>query len=500
MTELTRESRTAGRPLARASHVADRRRSLTSSVLGSRYGAMAVVFACSALLAAAIADDRLRPLLLIPLPIVGLWAVGHFRFAAVCAVVALSATVVAPHVLKVPVGPLDIRLTELLLGALLAVACLRPRRNWWGGATGAALAIFFATVALSSILALQADRTHPVDAYEYTRALAPLLLFFVIVRLTPNPGEARRLLLIATVMAAMAGFASVLAAPPGSPLSGMLNPTGGDAIRDTEGLGLVNRVRLPGVALAYGLFWYAALRAMRSERTNRLPWLLVMGGLVAGLALSFNRNMWLGLVLGLLMVLALTQSPVRRRLAGVLLGLVGTMAAFGLSGGEVDRKSPVFPLVERATSLLRPEEQARQSSLTDRFVENRFAVAAIREHPVLGVGPGAPFGLRYILNEGNGVFSRQNALFVHNQYFHVLLIAGPLALLSLLAFLVGPVVAGVRRARRDDDFVALAASIVMIMASALVMISFVSATDATVLALLVGTLTVLLSAPPERHD
>ena len=458
----------------------------------------AVIVAASGLLALAIADARFRPLLLPPVALAGLWAVGHFQFAAACGVIALGASIVEPSTLKMPVGPLDLRLTEMLLGALLLVAFVRPRRQWWGGAAGAALAIFFAVLSVSAIAAVASGRAHPVDAYHYSRSLAPALMFFVVVRLFPEPGQVQRLLYAAVALATLTGVVSVLAAAPGSTITEFLNPSGtsngvAPPPSQTTGMGLVDRVRLPGVALAYVLFWYAALHAMRAAGTTRVLWAAAVIGTGLAIALSFNRNMWLGVSLGVVMVFVISHARARRQIAAGVLVLVVVGTLFTLSGARIPSDSPVYPIVARFTTLFQPGEEIQDSSLTDRFWENRYAIDAIGKNPIIGVGPGAPYGLTAITNLGNRVFLRNDALFLHNQYLHLLLIGGPLALLSFVTFLLAPVISGVRRLRHDDTFVALAVGLATTLMSSIVMIAFVHATFSLVLGVLVGALAVLVS-------
>ncbi len=462
----------------------------------------AAITIASAALAMVIVDDRLRLLLVPPMAIAGLWGVGRFPLVATFAVVALGATILHPSQFKVGVGPLDLRLSEVILGALLLVALVRPRRAWWGGTPGIALLIFFAVLVVSAISAVASGRAHPTDAYHYSRAMAPLLLFFVVIRLFPAPHDARRLLWAAGVLSIVTGVASLLAAPPGSPLVDILAP------RDlpvnerpppqlTDGLGLVNRLRLPGAALAYVLFWYAAAHVLRDRGASRVFWTATAVAIVATIAVSLNRNMWTGLALGGLIFFTLSRGSSRRGLVAAVLVVAALGAGVGLSGIQVSRDSPAYAFVARAQTLLQPEEQARTSSLTDRFYENRYAIATIREHPLMGVGPGAPFGLRDVENLGGGSHRRFDALFTHNQYLHLLLIGGPLLLVALLVFLVTPA-ARILRNRYDDDVTALSVAVALTLVSAVVFQTFVEAPFATVLGLLVGCLTVLTNRPV--HD
>jgi O-antigen ligase len=446
-------------------------------------------------IAVAVMDARFQRLLMLGLALVALALVFRFPFAATCAVLVLVAGVIEPGRFKLPVGPVELRLEELILGALIVVALLRPRRATLGGFPGWALITFLCVVCVSAYVALSSGRAQFTDVFQTVRLFAPLMLFFVVVRLFPEPGQVRRLLLAAVVIAAIGGVVALLVAAPGSGLATLLNPHGDSSIRSDEGLGLVNRVRLAGVVLAYALFWYTATRALGSRGAQRTGWLLALVGMAVAIVLSFNRNMWIGLVFGLFIMLAFSRGVTRRGLtvALVLLAAVGTTTV--LAGTRIGTDSPIYPLVERGSTLFDPTKEAQDSSLQDRFVENRRAMAAIERHPVLGIGAGASFGSVGLFRTPSGAIVRQDALFMHNQYLYLLLIGGPLGLISFVAFLGVPVVEALRR-RSDDALTALAAGVVITMLSAIVTMAFAHPTGSAVLALLTGALVVFLREPP----
>ena len=447
-------------------------------------------------IALAVVDSRFAKLVLLGLAAMGLVLVFRFPFAAACAVVMLTTTVLDPGRWKLPVGPTELRLEELILGALLIVAVLRPRRSWWGGVAGGALAVFFALLAAAFSLTVVSGRAAFSDAFGYSRLFAPLLLFFVIVRLFPEPAQALRVVSVAAILAALAGVVAVLAAAPGSAVASFLNPSGDASIRDSEGFGLVNRVRLPGVYLAYALFWFAAARAATVRGSGRFGWTLVVAGMGIGLALSFNRNMWLGVVLGLGLMLVLSRLRTRRHFLAAVAVLVAGGAGFVVSGAQVSESSPLYPIVERGTSLTDPREQAKSSSLQDRALENRFAFRTLERYPVTGVGPGAPYGLTGTDLTAGGTFVRVEARFMHNQYVHLLLIGGPAMLAAYLTFLGIPTLRGLTQASEDDAARALAIGLAIVLVSAIVTIFFVDATGSAVVALLAGTLTVITGRRP----
>ena len=467
---------------------------------GSHRGIRAAAFAAALLvadlgIALAIVEPRLHRLLLLGVAVVALALVFRFPMAATCFALVLLATVVEAQRFKIPFGPIELRLAEVVVGALCLVALVRPRRAWWGGFAGVALLAFLAVLTLSSYLTIESGRASFNLVYVTARAFVPLVLFFVIVRLFPEPERVTRLLVMSVALAAIAGVIAVLAAAPGSPVQEILNPDNSSTIRDREGFGIVNRVRLPGVALAYPLFWYTAVRTVHAERVQRLWWLTALAAMTVALALSFNRNQWIGLVLGLCCMLALSRVRARKSFvtALVLFATVGMGAV--LAGTNISADSPVYPIVKRGTTLLDPQSEVRDSSLQDRVVESRLAIAAYKQHPFTGIGPGASFGSRSTSTDASGAVVRTEQNFLHNQYLFLLIIGGPLALLAFCAFLLAPAVSVLGRHDLDDGVVALAVGILLIMVSAIVSIAFADATSAAVVALLAGALVVLTQRP-----
>jgi O-antigen ligase len=452
---------------------------------------VAGLLAVDAIVAIAVVDARFQRLLMLGLAAVALALVFRFPFAATCGVLILVAGVTEPGRFKVPVGPMELRFEELLVGALLLVAVVRPRRAWMGGIPGWALTLFLAVVCLSGLLALSSGRATFTDAFATVRLFTPALLFFVVVRLFPAPHQVRRLLVAAVVIAAVGGVVALLVATPGSALENVLNPQGDNSIRGSEGLGILNRVRLSGVALAYALFWYTAFRALSAQPARRFWWVAAVCGMAVAIVLSLNRNMWIGLVLGMLMMLVLSRSVARRKLTLALVLVAAAGIGGAMAGTSVGADSPIRPVIERGSTLLNPSAETQDSSLQDRFLENRRAVATIERNPVVGVGPGASFGNVGLGRSAGGAVTRVDALFLHNQYLYLLLIGGPLALASFMVFLIVPVLEVFRRRWPDELLPSLAVGVVLIMLTAIVGMVFAHPTGSGVLALLIGAIVVL---------
>ncbi len=442
----------------------------------------ALVVLTEAVLAAAIVVPRVSVLAKLAFLAAVVAVVLRWPMVAVTAVLAGAASVVSPAVLTLSMGPLDLRGYELALGALLLVAVLVPRRRSWGGWPGGLLAAFLAAVGLGTALAVLDGRTDLSTGYNWARGFAPLLLFYAIVRLFPDEAQVHRLLTVGAALGALSGLVALMIA--GGAQLDWLFAGAADQFVDPGG-GAIPRLRLPGVALAYGLLWYAGSRTLATTGRSRLGWTLAAMGMVASVALSFNRNMWIGAVFGLALLLVLGGGRLRRGLVVALVAGVSVASVVLLVGLEHGGGSPLQPVIARGETLLDPGAVARSGSLQARFSENERAWAAFTQHPLTGIGAGASFGV-FFHDDVNGAVRRMDQLFLHNQYLYLLLIGGVPALLAFLGFLAGVLGAAWRRV--GEHVVPCVVGLAMILLSAVVMISFADSNMATALALLAGAL------------
>ena len=172
---------------------------------------------------------------------------------------------------------------ELCLTALLMVAVLRPKRDTWGGTAGKALLAFFVILGISAGLALESHHTTVTEAFNWGRDFYCLTIFWVVIRLFPSVEDRRTLLVGATVIAAGAGVIAVLVAL-GAGFGDALQAAGGQTVRSEEGLGSLQRVRLPGLSADYALFWFVAVQAASRVGKQRLLWGLALVCMLAGSA------------------------------------------------------------------------------------------------------------------------------------------------------------------------------------------------------------------------
>lgn len=384
------------------------------------------------------------------------------------------------------VGPLSARPHELALAALLALALLRPRARSWGGPAGAALAVFLVLIAVSGLLAISRGDAPLTDVFNWSRSFAPLTLFYVVVRLFPGAEERRALLAGAATIAAAAGVVALLVSL-GSSVGDALKGEGTQIVREEEGLPGLLRVRLAGLSLGYGLFWYVTVRIAAAPTGRRWPWVLALGAIALGIAVSFNRNMWIGLLVGLALMLLLGGPLVRARLASALaVGAAGIVLLASL--GSTTESRVLDPVVKRGATLFNPSQVSTESSLTDREQETRIAWQTAQSNLLLGVGPGAPFGVNNLEFVGPRSILVEPQLFLHNQYLYLLLIGGIPGLAAFLLFLGIPTVRSFTRTPRDPAVLACGVGVAMIMVSSIVAIYFSVEDMTAVLGLLTGAI------------
>lgn len=412
--------------------------------------------------------------------------VFRFPLATSIALFGLTDFLFYPTFFQLSVGSLNVRPHELALAGLFLVSLVRPVRRTWGGGTGIALAAFLGLLAAASGLALLDGRAALTDVFNWGRPFVLLTFFYVVVRLFPRSEQRRTLLTGFAVLAAIAGAVALFVAL-GAGIGDTLKGTGQTIVKEEEGAAGLLRVRLAGLSLAYGLFWYVAVRFAAARAGRKFGWSLLLGGMALAIAISFNRNMWLGLIAGLGLMMAVGGPFVRRRLTVAL-----TVAAVGIVliavFGSATESRVLEPVVHRGSTLFNPSKVESSSSLTDRETETRIAWGVAKRNLVLGIGPGVEFGVFESEFAGPHSIKVEPQLFLHNQYLYLLLICGVPGLIAFLMFLGIPVARAFRRSPVDPAITACGVGLAMIMISSIVAIYFSVEDMTAVLGLLTGVI------------
>jgi O-antigen ligase len=396
------------------------------------------------------------------------------------------------------VGSITVRPAEVALACLFLLAVLRPKKHTWGGRTGAGLAAFLAILALSGLVAVSSHTTNLSNAFNWGRPLALLAFFWIVIRLFPEPEDRRKLMTGIAVLAAVTGLATLLISM-GAGFGNSLKENGGvGELSGEEGTEGVQRIRLAGLSACYALFWYTVVQIIGRKGLSRLLWSGLLGGMLLAIVLSYNRNMWLGIVIGAVFMAVVGGVMVRSRMAiglAVLVGGLGVLLLFGSTGSGGG--SVVTPLIKRGSTILNPGKTEKESSLQARDEETAKAWKTARHHLALGVGPGVPFGVydsqAVVAGEVSLGEETNPQLFLHDQYIYLILICGIPGLLAFLFFVLTPLVDALRRAPRDPAITACAVGIAIILVSSVVAI-YLTVPDMTAL---LGLLTGVIVADKE---
>jgi O-antigen ligase len=434
-------------------------------------GLAGVVLVSELCVGAALVEPRLARLLVLAAAVLGLAFVFSFPLASFVGLLFLAASIFHGSYFTWSLGPVDVHPEEAILLALWVVAVVAPRRQTWGGAAGAALAVFLGSVIVAAWLGVQAGRVTPSDAVSWARPLIFYSSFWLVLRLFPDPGQLRTLLLAGLTCGAATGVLA-LVLQFASSLVDTFQGTGGQQIYTQTaeaGLGALKRIREPGLAFSYILFWWSVVAVIAARPGRRALLATLAAASALDVLLSFNRNMWLGLMFGTAIMLGLSGVQVRQRLFGSLaVGAAAVVLMFSVVGDSGGSQG-IEPIVQRAASVLTPQQLGEESSLRDRAEETAQAWRTVQAHPVFGVGAGADFGVRFNHQEASGTWVNTVQRFLHDQWLWLLLIGGAPALLAYLAFIATMLARAWSPATRTPSLIALGAGVAMVMVSAFVM-------------------------------
>ena len=219
-------------------------------------------------------------------------------------------------------------------------------------------------------------------------------------------------------------------------------------------LGGTSRIRLEGLYFIYSMCIPAVVMSIivrdRWQRLRVVALLLML----AAVALSLNRNMYGGTVVGLIVTALIAGPRIRHRLAMTIAASVLVVVLVTLTSITPAISSQVG---KRLATVLTPSQIVQSSSYQDRAYELSFALPSIARNPLYGVGPRQPYGAFVITGSGTS-----NRFFVQNLYIDI---ATDYGIPTALAFLLIPCVclaygaSRVRHAANPFDRALLAAAI-----------------------------------------
>lgn len=424
--------------------------------------------------AAIIVEPRLLPLLALLGVAGGAMVMFRFPLLVLGGLLLASASVLHPRYFP---EVSQARLPELVLVGLLGVAVVRPRRASWGGASGGALLAFFIVLAVTQGLAALDGRVEPIEAASWTRPLLLVAAFWVVVRLVPDRRTVERVVIAGAVVAGITAVLSASAATEGI-VGQLFQDPGRQYVSDGTGLGLgvLERVRFPGMALCYGFFWPLTVLAIRARGAARWLLLGLLGLMVMCLGLTLWRNVWLGVFFGFLLLVVLGGVQLRGQLLKSAAVAVATVLVLSLGAGaafSTERDSVLRPVIERASTLFTTPKNigSREKNVQSRATETRFALQTVGSHLVTGIGGGVQYGMWFKEARSGGRYVRVPQKFLHNQWLWLVLVGGVPLMLLWAGFLVSTLRVA-WTGPRDPLTTALGIGLACIMLSALVELFF----------------------------
>lgn len=195
--------------------------------------------------------------------------------------------------------------------------------------------------------------------------------------------------------------------------------------------GGVLRIRPPGLTLVYVTAAFAAAYLLWGPRVRRLLAAGVLSVCGLGILLSLNRNMMLGLVVGV--VVAGIVSKSRGRLAvGILVS--GLIVAGGLAVVTSESRMSSGNAIVQRTMSLADVRGIQEGTLEVRTYENRLARKVLGREWLGGIGWGTSYGATLPVASG-GTYIIVDRPWIHNQYYSMWLRAGIVGLAALLVAL-----------------------------------------------------------------
>jgi O-antigen ligase len=280
---------------------------------------------------------------------------------------------------------------------------------------------------VSAVLALAND-VPPLSVGNETRRVAAYLVYPVTLLLVRDRQSLRRLLLglaaTGTVVAVLAIVESVGHGDVAF-MSGKLNPS-------AEFTGVIYVANFFVAATFVACFAWGTLAWRDLSSLQRLVVAAAWTALAAGIVVTLRRNLWIASSLSLLIFAVVAGRRVGTLFwttvvtSAALLWTIAQLPAVSLALAD----SPALHgVIGKLSQFTDPVYQAGSLTVQVRLAETEYALAAIRDHPMLGIG----LGNTYYTTTLHQMLAAQPQ-WIHNGYLWVAMKVGLPGLAALLAF------------------------------------------------------------------
>lgn len=306
------------------------------------------------------------------------------------------------------------------------------------------------------------------------RTILVYLLFFAVTNLVKTRRQLMVLIGGMFVMATITAGFMVLQQVVGSTVSIL---PGQKQVYNATALGqeLVGVARLSssGAVMICMLLFPALLLQMVPEYMQGRRWLSYIPILLFPLAIAFtfDRNLWVGVAVAGAILAFIVRAQGGRVILVISVFVVGAVLLGSLLNAYIPRIGTVFDgLSIRFMSLFAGDELVYDSSTQWRLRENEYAMASIREYPLLGIGPRAAYRPYIELSQGHSL-----SHYVHNAYLWFLVDFGLLGFLPFLWFSILFLVRGISAWHKLKDPILRSLALGFTMGYVVILVSSVAA-------------------------
>lgn len=440
-------------------------------------------------------------LLTIPSNYIVLALIGIFVLAiivrkpeiGILVIVTLTSSIVFEESLPlIPFGPGSLQLTDILLLFMLGTIGYRlfvdKSLTFAKSPLNIPLLLFLGCAALSAALALVRYGVNFNDVMRLYRLINYYLLFFLVINLVTETAQLKFLIKGMFAIAAVVALAMIAQVIAGE--SVQLMPGRIESAVSIYRQYATLRILPPGQTLVFVSFITTICLIVFAKDTPVIfSWLFLLALLLGmGTLLTYTRSYWVAILIAAVILFLVTAAESRMRLATLLtvVLLLGGSVIVLVGGTEGTLGTTVSAVSDRFASLFAGRELSESSSLDFRRIENEYAVAQVKSHPILGIGLRNDYRPEIYGSEDKLTY------YVHNSYLFLLTDMGLVGFLSFFWFYLRFLHRAITNWKRIADnflksaLVGFMISGIVILPMALVIPLFMEWYSITVIAVMIG--------------
>lgn len=408
----------------------------------------------------------------------------HPEYSLVGMIIAYSTITNVDLLPLIPIGIGSLNIMDLALAGFIGIVVFRrlTERGYvvMIQPVGVAIIIFFGMALISTIIGLLQGTTSLDNVTTELRYIGYYLAYFVMFLLCKDEDRIRFIIISFLLLAFVVAFAMILqfiVGPEVTIIYGRIEEFAQEGVTSDE----VARIIPSGRYLLYLAFNIVPLLVIFEKKFRiKLIYAIIWGFLSIGILLTFNRNFWVSSALVQFICLFSLDPQRRANLTKIwvtaLLILIMVAILFSLNPNTVIAKT-INSAVTRFTSIFDSgsytnqfDSASRTSSLEFRRIENSLAEPYLFPPRIIGLGMGARYRDTVPSIDSDSFDGRT---YIHNSHYWIIIKAGIVSYISLIAAMLITIYRGFKHWRRIPNryqpfFMASSIALVGILLSATV--------------------------------